>query len=184
MRRLREFVLTGAIRRAPLAPADLLDAVAETSRAHAQRHDVQLSTVIPPGLPNVMGDRVQLETVMHNLVANSIEALQAHPGSRTLCLSAAPHRDDMVRLCVADNGPGVPSEIVGTLFQPLATGKRHGLGLGLAISRTIIEAHGGRLWLEAETHGASFCLTLADRTLTCHQQPSRHAQSSHRLRRR
>lgn len=160
VRRLREFVLTGAIRRAPVAVADLLESVVETSRAHAQRYDVQLTTNSPPGLPPVFGDRVQLETVMHNLVANAIDALKANPGTRTIRLSAAPHRDNMVRLCVDDNGPGVPSEIAGTLFQPLATSKRHGLGLGLAISRTIIEAHGGRLWLEAEKHGASFCLTL------------------------
>ncbi len=85
------------------------------------------------------------------------------PSSADRARCACPRRapaPETLRLTVADNGPGVAADMMDTLFEPLATSKSHGLGLGLAISRTIVEAHGGRLSLEPATTGAAFCLTL------------------------
>lgn len=159
VRRLREFVRSGSVRQQRLAPVGLLEAAADAARARAIRHGVTMVVNASPGLPDVTGDSVQIETVLHNLIANAIDAMKGNAGSRTIRLFATASGDS-VMLAVADDGPGVAPEMLATLFQPLATSKTQGLGLGLAISRTIVEAHGGRLWLEPTATGASFCLTL------------------------
>jgi signal transduction histidine kinase len=159
VRRLREFVRSGSVRQQRLSPMWLLDAAADAARARALRHGVTMVVNASSGLPDVTGDSVQIETVLHNLITNAIDAMKGNAGSRTIRLGAAANGDTVV-LTVADDGPGVAPEMTATLFQPLATSKTQGLGLGLAISRTIVEAHGGRLWLEATATGASFCLTL------------------------
>jgi two-component system sensor kinase FixL len=158
--RLREFVRTGSIRQEQLAPPALLATAAEAASPRATRHAVQLSVNVAPGTPHVLGDRVQVETVLHNLIANAIDALKDMPGERRVELTAARHGEAHVRIGVTDNGPGLPAEARKTLFEPFATHKAEGLGLGLAISRTIVEAHGGSLWLADSDTGASFCLTL------------------------
>lgn len=160
MRRLREFVRTGALRRERMQPAELLGDAAAAARPRAERHRILLAVTAPADLPPVLGDRVQLETVLHNLIANAIDALKAQGDARVVRLTAARHDDAWIRLCVVDEGPGVAPELTDTLFRPLVTSKTSGLGLGLAISRTIVEAHGGRLWLEPAARGACFCLTL------------------------
>lgn len=160
MRRLREFVRTGALRREPVRPGDLLEEAAAAARLRAERHRVLLAVTAPADLPAVLGDRVQMETVLHNLIGNAIDAQKSQATPRVVRLSAARHDPGTIRFCVADEGPGVAAELVATLFQPLVTSKAQGLGLGLAISRTIVEAHGGRLWLEPAARGACFCLTL------------------------
>ncbi|MFO1314417.1 MAG: ATP-binding protein [Burkholderiales bacterium] len=160
MRRLREFVRTGALRKERLRTADLLVEAATAARGRADRHATLIAVTAPADVPAVLGDRVQLETVLHNLIANAIDAQNGQDGARTVRLTAARQDDAWVRLCVADDGPGVPPELATTLFHPLVTSKTHGLGLGLAISRTIVEAHGGRLWLDPVARGACFCLTL------------------------
>ena len=160
MRRLREFVLTGAVRLEPLRPATLLEDAVAAAMARAQQHHVLLSTVAAPDLPSVLGDRIPLETVLHNLIANAIDAVKDQEGERVVRVTAVRHDANTVRVCVEDEGPGVAAEMAATLFEPLATNKAQGLGLGLPISRTIVEAHGGRLWLDATSRGARFCLTL------------------------
>ena len=160
MRRLREFVRTGALRREKLRPVDLLEDAAAAARPRMERHRVLLAVTAPADLPEVLGDRVQMETVLHNLIGNAIDAQKAQAGPRVVRLSATLHDATTVRFCVADDGPGVAPDLAATLFQPLVTSKAQGLGLGLAISRTIVEAHGGRLWLDPAARGARFCLTL------------------------
>ena len=160
VRRLREFVLSGAVRQEPLAVVHLLEGVAEAARPRAQRHGILLSVVVPAALPLALGDRVQLETVLHNLVANAIDSVKSMDGTRTIRIEAAAAPPDMVQIAVVDDGPGIHADVDTTLFQPLVSTKIQGLGLGLAISRTIVEAHGGRLWLEPSARGARFCLTL------------------------
>jgi signal transduction histidine kinase len=160
VRRLREFVLTGAVRQEPLAVAALLEGTVEAARPRAQRLGVTLSVIVAPALPLAMGDRVQLETVLHNLVANAIDALTGTTGGRSIRIEATVAPPDMVEIAVADDGPGIHTDVSDILFQPMASTKVEGLGLGLAISRSIVEAHGGRLWLEPSARGARFCLTL------------------------
>jgi two-component system, LuxR family, sensor kinase FixL len=160
MRRLREFVLTGSVQRAPIDVSSLLAGAAGAARPLAQRHGVALVVDVPPGIPDTLGDRIQIETVLHNLITNAIEATREGDGQKTVRLSARVEDAQFIRLCVADDGGGVLPEIAATLFEPLKSSKAQGLGLGLPISRSIVEAHGGRLWLEPAARGACFCLTL------------------------
>ncbi|MEO8754146.1 MAG: ATP-binding protein, partial [Casimicrobiaceae bacterium] len=158
--RLREFVRSGSIRQQQLAPAALLANAMEAAEPRAARHAVVLAVNAAPGLLDVLGDRVQLETVLHNLIANAIDALKDAPGARRIVLAAERHDESHVRFSVSDNGPGLAAAAREALFEPFATHKAEGLGLGLAISRTIVEAHGGALWLADGERGASFWLTL------------------------
>jgi two-component system, LuxR family, sensor kinase FixL len=161
VRQLRDFFRTGSGHLAPAEVRDLLQSALDTARPRLERHHVTWRLECPPALPVVLGDRIQVETVLHNLIANAIDALTtAGNGRPEIILSAAIDDPQFVRLCVADNGPGMPSEIVAQLFRPFATSKPHGMGLGLAISRSIVEARGGRLWLQPTERGSMFCFTL------------------------
>ncbi|MGH8313760.1 MAG: ATP-binding protein [Steroidobacterales bacterium] len=160
VRRLRELVRSGALRQEKLALQALLEAAADAASSRTQRHGIAVSVIADGDLPDALGDRGQLETVLHNLIVNAVDALRGQRGSRTIRLSAEIGEPGFLRVTVADDGPGVPQRIAATLFQPLASSKSDGLGLGLAISRTIVEAHGGRLWLDSVGPGACFCLSL------------------------
>jgi two-component system sensor kinase FixL len=109
-----------------------------------------------------MIDKIQIQQVVLNLVRNSVDAMTATPSPRReLTIALAPASDNMVEVTVADTGPGIDPEIEGQLFQPFITTKRTGMGVGLSISRTIIEAHGGHIWAAARNGGgAQFGFTL------------------------
>ncbi len=158
--RLREFVRSGSLRVERLGVAALLGTVTAAARPRGERHGVTIDAEAPPGLPDVLADRVQVETVLHNLIGNAIDALKAATGPRRVVLAVAMQEAGLICITVADTGPGVAPAVRETLFQPFASQKAEGLGLGLAISRTIVEAHGGRLWLEGNAAGATFCMTL------------------------
>jgi C4-dicarboxylate-specific signal transduction histidine kinase len=112
-------------------------------------------------LPFIKGDRVQLQQVVLNLVINAIDAMSAIDGLRELTISTAMKESAAVLVTVRDSGPGVAPEHVERLFEPFYTTKASGMGMGLSISRTIIEAHGGRLWASATlAHGAVFQFTV------------------------
>ena len=158
--RLREFVRSGNIRQERLATPTLLLAAREAAASRAARHGVTVTVDAAPGLPDVIADRIQLETVLHNLIDNAIDALKDTPSGRRIVLAAVADEKGFVRFTVADNGPGVAPAARDSLFDPFTTSKAEGLGLGLAISRTMVEAHGGSLWLAHADDGATFCLTL------------------------
>ena len=128
----------------------------------AQRKSVSLKTELAVGLPSVNGDRVQLQQVILNLMMNGLEAmagLDAEPKSLVI-RSALPNQRELL-VSVADTGPGIDVEQASRLFDPFFTTKPHGIGMGLRISRSIIEAHGGRLWAEKnEPRGAVFHFIL------------------------
>jgi signal transduction histidine kinase len=108
----------------------------------------------------VIVDAIQIQQVLVNLFRNAIEAMASSAG-RELHVTAARLSDELVRIAVADSGPGVPRDLALRLFQPFATTKRDGMGLGLAICRSIIESHGGELWHEPKPGGGSvFCFTI------------------------
>jgi signal transduction histidine kinase len=131
-------------------------------RPDALARHVALDCVMPPGLPPVKGDRVHLSQVLLNLIINGMDAIQAsRANTKRVVIEAQPHAHGQVEVTVSDSGPGVPQEIIGKVFDPFFTTKSGGMGMGLPISRTIIEAHGGRLWAERGTgSGLTFRFTL------------------------
>ena len=159
VRRLRDFFRTGSTRIEPIAPGVLVAEACATLRERASEQRVVVEQAAA-NAPDVLVDPVQVESVLHNLVANAIDALQRAPGERRVRVEAALDDDGFVRIAVTDNGPGVTPEIEASLFDPFVTTKATGMGLGLAISRSIVEAHGGRLWHERLSRGSMFAFTL------------------------
>ena len=127
------------------------------AHAEASARQVRLDLDAPADLPDLHGDRVQLEQVVLNLVHNAVDAIatagqpdgQVHVVARR---HAAPPR---VEIGVLDNGPGIEGELVSRLFDPITTTKQDGMGLGLSICASIMEAHGGRVWLHSGRPGAT-----------------------------
>jgi C4-dicarboxylate-specific signal transduction histidine kinase len=108
-----------------------------------------------------MGDRVQLQQVLMNLIMNGIDAMKNVDGMRDLAITSQPGDNGELLVSVSDSGVGLPPEQRDQIFRAFYTTKRHGIGMGLAISRSIVESHGGRLWAEEHiSRGASFSLTL------------------------
>jgi C4-dicarboxylate-specific signal transduction histidine kinase len=138
--------------------------VIELTRSEAVKNDVWVQTELTDGLPLIQGDRVQLQQVMLNLIVNAVEATSGvGDGSRELLISTKKAETGGVRVAVRDTGPGLTPAALEHLFEPFYTTKPSGLGLGLSICRSIIEAHGGRLWASANVpRGAVFQFTLPE----------------------
>lgn len=160
VRRMRDFFRTGATAVERVTPAELIDAAYAQVRDRFERHGVLWSSRIEPGLPAVAVDRVQIGAVLGNLLANAIEAVVAAPPPRVIAVRAIRSGDEVIRIEVEDSGPGVPLEVRDRLFQPMATSKPGGMGLGLAMARTIAQRHGGSLWYDATRSRTTFCLEL------------------------
>ena len=127
----------------------------------AARYSVSVRTELAAGLPQVMGDRVQLQQVLMNLIINSIEAMKDVDGTRELTIQSQCGDDGQVLISVSDTGVGLPPQQADQIFNAFFTTKGHGTGMGLRISRTIVESHGGRLWAsDSSPRGASFCFAL------------------------
>jgi PAS domain S-box-containing protein len=127
----------------------------------AARYSVSVRTELAAGLPQVMGDRVQLQQVLMNLIINSIEAMKDVDGTRELTIQSQRGDDGQVLISVSDTGVGLPPQQADQIFNAFFTTKGHGTGMGLRISRTIVESHGGRLWAsDSSPRGASFCFAL------------------------
>jgi len=136
--------------------------VIELTRGEAVKNGVSVQTDLADGLPLIEGDRVQLQQVILNLLINAIQAMSGDSeGARELLISTARAEPNGLVVAVQDSGPGLAPEVLARLFEPFYTTKPGGLGLGLSICRSIIEAHGGRLWASANTpRGAIFQFTL------------------------
>jgi PAS domain S-box-containing protein len=132
------------------------------ARSEVQSNGVSLRTRLGDELPLVWGDRIQLQQVMLNLMINAIEAMnEVDDAPRELLISSARDDSQSVLVSVRDSGPGLNPDSLDRLFHAFHTTKPHGMGMGLAISRSIVEAHGGRLWATANVpHGAVFQFTL------------------------
>ncbi len=123
------------------------------------RAGVKIQQSIVPGLPLVMVDMLQIEQALLNLMRNSIDAIGG-AGQRTIAIEAAIKDADFVVVSVRDSGPGFPPDRAANPFLPLSSTKKEGLGIGLSLCRSLIEAHGGRIWLGPETPGATMHFTL------------------------
>lgn len=139
---------------------DTIQEVVVLVRDETSRNRVQVRLSLAAELPRVVGDRVQLQQVLINLIMNGIEAMQTvNARPRQLNITSEAHADGVL-IRVQDSGVGLDPERANRVFEPYFTTKRHGIGLGLAISRSIIESHGGRLWTEPAADGATFQFTL------------------------
>jgi signal transduction histidine kinase len=157
VRRLRDFFRAGSTRLEPLEVPQVLALGRRLAEKAIAGRPIALETEAEPGLPALYVDRLQIELILRNLVANAVESLslagaQAAPRGR-IRLVARRHDAGHVRLIVEDNGPGIATAQRERLFQPFASGKPTGMGLGLAVSRAIAEAHGGSLDAAATPHG-------------------------------
>jgi len=149
----------------PKSRFDLNEAVLDVIalvRSEALRNGISLQTQLAEGLPEIEGERSQLQQVILNLILNAVEAMTSlDEGAREMRISTGREDSNGVLVTVRDFGPGLDPESVDHLFEAFYTTKRDGLGMGLAICRSIIEAHGGRLWAAAnEPRGAVFQFTL------------------------
>jgi signal transduction histidine kinase len=148
-----------------LRPVNLNQAIAETVRlvdGESRRQGVQIELDLAADLPVVHGDRVHLQQVVLNLVLNGIQAAGAHSsgGVRRVTLRTAPRPPVEVQLTVEDTGPGIAPGQLPHLFDSFFTTKKNGMGLGLSIARSVVEAHGGRIWAETSSRGAVFSVVL------------------------
>ena len=151
VRRLRDFFREGSTRLERVPVGELLETVRRDA-VHAKA--ISLTIAGEPGLPDLLVDRLQIELVLRNLISNAAEAIDAGaPGGGRIALSAARQDPQHVRIIVADNGPGVPAASRERVFEPFVSGKPTGMGLGLAVSRAIAEAHGGTLDAVPGPHG-------------------------------
>jgi two-component system, LuxR family, sensor kinase FixL len=153
IRRLRAFVTRGEVSRRPENVAKLIEEASALALVGAKEHGIKVMISSDPDLPSVVADRVQIQQVLLNLIRNAMEAME---DCEVRELSVGTVVDDTnVLISVADTGSGIPPEIEAKLFQPFVTTKPEGMGIGLSVCRTIVEAHGGRLWIESNEGGGS-----------------------------
>jgi PAS domain S-box-containing protein len=160
--RLRALMKKGEAKLLPLNLNDLANDVLELAHSELIERNVAVATRLTPGLPDIRGDRVQLQQVLLNLVMNACEAMVDNNGIGSgIEVSTAPDGNGRLRLTVADRGPGIAPDLIDRVFEPFMTTKRHGLGLGLSICHSIVAAHNGRLWVANNPdRGASFFVSL------------------------
>ncbi len=160
IRRLRDFVSRGESERRVESLSKLVEEASALALVGAKERGVRVRINLDPSLDLVLADKVQIQQVMLNLVRNAIEAME-HSERRELVIATLPHPAHMIAISVSDSGSGIAPEIAAQLFQPFITSKPQGMGVGLSISRTIIEAHGGQIWSEPNPGGGTvFRFTL------------------------
>src|SRR6266478_7432148 len=152
--RLRQMFRRHETERQPLAVGPLIEHVLRLLHEDAVARDVSIGLEVRPGLPPVNGDRVQLEQVVMNLLVNAFDAVTGRDGPREVVVRASA-RDGVVQLAVLDTGKGIPRSDLERIFEPFFSHKPNGMGMGLAICRTIVEAHGGRIFARNRTERGS-----------------------------
>jgi len=169
VRRLRDFVARGEADKRLEDPRKLVEEAGSLALMGAQERGMEVEHRLEPGLPPVIVDRIQVQQVLFNLIRNALEAMasgaadggEVPPNGHKLVVSAAAVGAETVEVTVADNGPGLADGIVDRLFESFVSTKPGGMGMGLSICRSIIEAHAGRLWAEPNPGGGTaFRFTL------------------------
>ena len=162
IRRLRDFVSRGESERRVESVTKLVEEASALSLVGVKDRGIRVQFDFDPSVDAVIADRVQIQQVLLNLIRNSMDAMETST-RRDLLVSVAQAGDNHVRISVADSGSGIAPDIAEQLFTPFVTTKRQGMGVGLSISRTIVEAHGGRIWVEPNPGGGTifnFTLTV------------------------
>ncbi|MBY0381757.1 MAG: PAS domain S-box protein [Xanthobacteraceae bacterium] len=164
IRRLRSFVARDETEKRIESLSKLMEEAGALGLTGAREQDVRIRFKLDPKHDAVLADRVQIQQVLVNLFRNALEAM-ANSATRELVASNTATDDDMIEITVSDTGQGFDADVMSNLFQPFFTTKETGMGVGLSISRTIIEAHGGRMWAENNMpSGATFHFTLPSAT--------------------
>ena len=160
--RLREFVRGGESQPTLTAIEPLIDAAVSLTRSEAMQQNVEIETKADPGLPVVLADQVQIEQVLLNLLRNAMDAMAAaNTRPRSIVVEARRKSHNAIEISVSDSGPGIAAEVTDTIFEPFVTTKPLGMGMGLSISRAIIQSHGGSLRMLRDTRsGAVFAFDL------------------------
>jgi NO-binding membrane sensor protein with MHYT domain/nitrogen-specific signal transduction histidine kinase len=159
--RIRLLFKKGTPQRELVDVNDIIREMIVLLRGEATRYNISIRTALATDLPVVMGDRVQLQQVMMNLIINSIEAMKSVDGNREVAIQSQHEKDGHILVSVSDTGVGLPSQESNQIFNAFFTTKPDGTGMGLSISRSIIESHGGRLWAAGNNpRGAYFHFTL------------------------
>ena len=159
--RVRLMFKKGVAQRELVDVSELLREMVILLRNEISRHSISVRTELAEALPQIMGDRVQLQQVVMNLIINSIDAMKDVEGTRELTINSRRAEGEQVMVSVTDTGVGLPSQQADQIFDAFFSTKAHGTGMGLRISRSIVESHGGRLWAtDNSPRGASFNLTL------------------------
>uniref|UniRef100_UPI0025980B78 sensor histidine kinase n=1 Tax=uncultured Sphingopyxis sp. TaxID=310581 RepID=UPI0025980B78 len=161
IRRLRDFVARGETERTVESLPKLVEEASALALVGAREHDIRIRFAFDPAVDLVLVDRVQIQQVVLNLVRNAVDAFaDTAVGNREMTIGIESD-GDMARVAVTDNGPGIDPAVAAQLFQPFITTKRTGMGVGLSISRTIVEAHGGKIRVDpVPGGGARFSFTL------------------------
>jgi C4-dicarboxylate-specific signal transduction histidine kinase len=159
--RIRSQFEKGSARRETLDISEIVRETVALLRDEALRHSISVRTEFAADLPQIIGDRVQLQQVAMNLIVNSIEAMKDVDGIREMVIMSQPADNEQIFVSFSDTGTGLPPQLGEQIFDPFFTTKPHGTGMGLRISRSIIESHGGRLWADSSPgRGATFHLNL------------------------
>jgi two-component system sensor kinase FixL len=163
IRRLRAMLKKEEMQRMPLDVNQLIAEVLQLYRTDLVNRGVSVHPELDHGLPAVLGDRVQLQQVLLNLVINACDAMAGLPGERRLCVCSRRLAGDEVEFAVCDVGPGIAPDHLEQVFEPFVTSKASGMGLGLSVCKTIVKSHGGRIWASNNSPGpgASFHVALA-----------------------
>ncbi len=161
IRRLRDFVSRGESERRVESVTKLVEEASALSLVGVKDRGIRVQFQFDPTVDQVIADRVQIQQVLLNLIRNAMDAMETSQ-RRDLMVTVVPAEKGHVRISVTDTGSGIAPEIAEQLFTPFITTKRQGMGVGLSISRTIVEAHGGRIWVEPNPGGGTiFHFTLA-----------------------
>jgi two-component system sensor kinase FixL len=160
IQRLRDFVARGETEKRIESIKKLVEEASALALVAAKDQSIRISLQLDPSIDLVLVDKIQIQQVLLNLLRNALEAMQTSE-RRELNVSISPAEDNMVAVDVGDTGCGISPDVASRLFQPFVTTKRHGMGVGLSISRTIIESHGGQITVEANpAGGTTFRFTL------------------------
>jgi C4-dicarboxylate-specific signal transduction histidine kinase len=170
IKRLRALLKKGAAQPSFVDVNELVSDVIRLLKSDALLREVSVKFEPSPGLPAVHGDRVQLYQVILNLIVNGLEAAAEHgPGDRWLKVRTSESSGGAIELTVEDSGKGIAESDLARVFEPFFTTKPEGLGMGLSISRSIVQAHGGQIWAENRTNGGALfrcVLPTAQQTAT------------------
>jgi two-component system, LuxR family, sensor kinase FixL len=159
IRHLREFVARGESERRVESLPKLIEEASALALVGAKERGIRVLYRLDPAAELVLADRIQIQQVVLNLIRNAIEAMEGVPRRELVVATAA--ADDVAQVTVADTGVGLAPEVADQLFRPFITTKKHGMGVGLSICRTIVEAHGGKIWMESQRGaGTAFHFTL------------------------